>query len=220
MKRFSPIKTLGTLLAGMAAGFALAISFTFWGSDGSPQFYGALTASLVAAATLIFGAFYNDFLARKREEDARIRERTAAAIDLHFWLAHCAEEFDFIVGALKRLQTKLVQGNKTAIDFSMEQFKEIISSHFYKELLDRATAASKLPPEMAGYIAGQIYKVFTTVDRMYALKHASDEFLPTTEQIGQYISLTVLQKEKLQRASGLLEEYLIDIHALPRFPKD
>ena len=220
MGRFNLIKALGALLAGAAIGFALATALTFWKSNNSPQFFGALTASLIAAAALVFGAFCNDFLARKRDEDARIRERIAAAIDLHFWLEHCAEELNFIASALERLQKRLIQGNKSTIDISIDQFKEVIASHFYNELLDRAKEASMLPPEMAGFIAAEIYKVFTTFDRLYSFKHASDKFLPSTDQVGQYAAVTISHKEKLQRASILLEQYLIDIRALPRLPKN
>lgn len=220
MKRLSTIKFFGILLAGMALGFAAATAVSFWGKPNSPQFYGALSASLIAAAGLIFNSIYNDFSIRRRDAEATTREKTAAAIDLHFWLDHCATELDFIASALARLHKKLTSENKPTIDFSLEQFKEMLSSHFYEELLDRAKAASKLPPEMAGFIASKIYEAHTTADRIFGMNHASERFLPPTEQVDQYAKLVYMQKDKLKHANSLLGEYLIQIRALPRFPAD
>jgi hypothetical protein len=222
MKRLSSasIKIVAVSFASVAAGFAIATLVKFQGTDNSPQFYGAFAASLVAAIALIGGAFFNDSLSRSREEETRTRDRIAGAIDLHFWMDHCAAELDFIASALARLHAKLVSENKSAVDFSLNQFKDMISSHFYDELLDRAKSASKLPPEIAGFVTSEIYKAFTTADRILGLNHASEKFLPSTQQIDQYAKLVSMQKEKLKRTNSLVGEYLIQIGALPRFPDE
>ncbi|MBV9550026.1 MAG: hypothetical protein JO256_10185 [Alphaproteobacteria bacterium] len=217
MKLNSAVKLVGALLAGAAIGFALATALIFKNTANSPQFFGALAASLVAAAGLVFTTFYNDFSVRNREFEARNREKTAAAIDLHFWLSHCVAELDFISGALDLLHLKLTSENKGAIDYHLDQFKEVLSSHFYGELLERAKSSSILPPEIAGYVAEKLYETYTTADRNLAMRHASPGFVPTTDQVAQYAKLISMQKERLQRANSLLGEYLIEIHALPKF---
>jgi hypothetical protein len=218
MKWSSAVKPIGALLAGMAIGFAIATALIFKDRANSPQFFGALAASLVAAAGLVFTAFYNDFSVRHREAEARNRERIAATIDLHFWLGHCVAELDFISGALDRLYAKLASENKGTIEYPFNQFKEVLSSHFYGELLERAKSSSTLPPEIAGYVAEKLYEAYTTADRNLAMRHASPGFVPTTEHVAQYAKLISMQKERLRKANGLLGEYLIRIRALPKFP--
>ena len=127
-------------------------------------------------------------------------------------------ELDFIAGALTKLHTKLVSENKIAIGISPDQFKQIISSHFYDELLERAKSASKLTPEIAAYVAGAIYNAFTSVDRILVMRQASDQFVPTNDQVLQYAEIIRAQKTKLERANSLIGEYLIYIGVLPEFP--
>ena len=51
MKRFAIVKLTGVLLAGAALGAASVTAVAFHANSASPQFFAALAASLVAAAT-------------------------------------------------------------------------------------------------------------------------------------------------------------------------
>jgi hypothetical protein len=219
VNRLLTLKYLALGTACAALGFAAAFSLIFQSSEESPEFYGAFTAALIAGATLIFAAYYRDNLERKRDERLIARERMVEAIDLYFWLEHCDGELEFIAEALIRIRDQLALENKTTINISTDQFLEIISSHFYGELLERAKTAAKLPPEIAGLITGDLYKTFTIVDRIFILRHASDTYRPSIERFEKYVFVINRRREILQRAAKFIGEYLVKEGALPRFPE-
>jgi hypothetical protein len=205
--------------AFVALGFALAFVFALPKSDKAPEFYGAFAAAIIAGATLILGTFYQETLKQEREQKREQKIRTTEAIDLCFWLQHCDGELEFIETALTRIRDRLANEKKMETSLSVDTFREIITSHFYGELLDRARSAARLPPEMAGLIADDLYKTFTTVDRVFLLRQAPEEYRLTFASIEKYIFLVSKRREKLQSDAELLESYLIGAGALPRLPK-
>ena len=89
-----------------AIGFAAALPLVIWGSGKYPEFYGAFTAAIIAAAALIFGSFYQDSLTREREglllQQAKIAEAIDEPNDL---LANC------------RIEPSQSQGEKRSCSF-------------------------------------------------------------------------------------------------------
>jgi hypothetical protein len=202
-----------------AAGFAAAILFVVPNGDKAPEFFGAFAAAIIAGVTLILGTFYQDNLTWRRDQKMRERDRNAEAIDLLFWLSHCDFELEFIASALGRIKEKLASENKNAIELPVDTFREIISPNFFGELLERAKAASKLPPEIAGLIAGDLYKTFTIVDRVFMLRQAVADYRPSIEAMEKYIFVVNRRKEKLQDDARLIEAHLVGKGALPKFPE-
>jgi hypothetical protein len=204
-KSFGRIVACGTCLA---LGFAAALPLVAVGSGKETEFYGAFAAAIVAAAALILRAYYQDRLERQRIASQRERDRAAEAIDLCFWLDHAASELEFIAEILERLRNKFASENKNQIDMPAEQFREVISSHFFEELLTRAKVASQLPQEIAGTITRDIYETFTAVDRVFRLRGASGDFRPSLEKIDNYFIILDRRIEKLRSASIVIKEHL------------
>jgi len=87
-------------------------------------------------------------------------------------------------------------------------------------LLQRAQTASKLTPEIAGLIAGDLYKTFTVADRIFLLRQAADDYQLTPEALEKYIFVIGRRRKTLREDAKLIEEYLIGKGALPRFPEE
>jgi len=216
-QRLPSIKNVAVCSAGLAIGYAIGTLLPL-DSESAPEFYGAFSAAFIAAAGLIFVTYFSDSLTNKRDEKLRADDRKSEAIDLCFWLEHCDHELEFVESALTRIREKLSLEGKTAVPIPLNQFKEVISSHFYGELLERAKAASRLTPEIAGLVAGDLYKTFTVVDRLFLLRQATSDYQPSVETIDQYIFVIGRRRKTLQDNARLLGEYLIQAKALPRFP--
>lgn len=211
-------KNIAFGLACAALGFAAALPIVVFGSDKSPEFYGAFAAAIIAAAALLLGSFYQDNLTRERDEKLLQQTRNAEAIDLCFWLRHCDGELEFIESALKRMRDNLKSQGKLSLEMPLERFRGIIAPHFHEELLEKAKIASKLTPEMAGLVAGDLYKTFIVADRIFLLRQATDDYQPSLEAIEKYVLVIGRRREVLRRDALLIEEFLVGKGALPRFP--
>ena len=211
-------RALFTVTIGLALIATLILAPSLFALDGenAPEFYGAFTAALVAAAALIFGAYYQDHLARLKDEKARTEERTAESIELCFWLDHCDSELEFILKVLTRMKERLSNSGRK-IDMPLDQFREVISSHFFDGLLQRVRAASRLNPEIAAFVTSEIYRTYTTVDRIFRLRGASEDFRPTLEDLEKYIFVLSRRRAKLQTAARLIEAQLVENGALPKY---
>lgn len=201
----------------LALGFSTATALTFWHSDKWPAFFGTLTAALIAGIVLIFGHYYQDQLARKRDRDALMRQRDVEAIDMCFWLQHCDHELEFIEGALSHIRDRLQSEEKPSLEIPLETFREVITPAFYRDLLDRAKAAAKLAPEISGLISSDLYKTFTTSDRIFLLRQAPSDYRPSLEAIEKYIFILGRRRSALQEDAKLIEAYLINKGTLPDY---
>lgn len=217
-----PSGTLGRIAlhgASAALGFAAAFFFAAPGIDKAPEFFGAFAAAIIAAAALIIATFYQNDLNRRRDQDARDRDRTASAIDLCFWLNHCDYELEFIANTLAGIQEHLMAQGQTHSSLPMETFRTVISPRFFDDLIKRAKQAAELPAEIAGAITRDLYKTSTISDRIFLLNHAASDFRPSLKHIEEYIFLINLRREALQKGARAIAAYLMEAKALPDFPR-
>lgn len=200
-------------IAGAMLGFPLAFAVTFWNSTSSAEFFGAFAAAFIAAAALILGAFNQDYIERKREDDFRQQKQTADALDLCFWLDHAAQELDNILKLVREMRDTLVVDEKANLEMPLEQFREVVTAQFLKELPQRAKAASQLPPKLASIVSRDLYRAYALADRILFLRGASSAFKPSINALNSYVMLIDHQKGKFRRSTLLVEEYLIGVGA-------
>ena len=195
-------------------GFAASFPLVVWQSDKAPEFYGAFYAAIIAAAALLFGTYFQDNLAKRRDEDQRTKDRIANALGLRFWLSHSVHELEFIAGVLERMKSRMTSQGTSNISMPLDQFREGVTSQFFDELLPRAKQAALLPPNIAGQITRDIYETFTATDRIFRLRGASSDFRPSADDIEQYLFLLNVRTAKFRRAADLVEEYLVGVGAM------
>jgi len=212
-KLFS-FRNITICVAGAALGFALAFAISFWNSDKSAEFFGAFAAAFIAAAALIFGAVTQDHLERKREDDLRQQKLIANALDLCFWLDHAGQELDVILRVLREAREELLADDKTNLEMPLNQFREAVTSHFFGDILQHAKSASQLPPALASIVTRDLYRAYTTSDRIFILRGASNTFRPSVDNLSSYIMLVESLRGKFRRSTVLVEEHLISTGAV------
>jgi hypothetical protein len=200
------------LVAGLALatlGLAGAVPIVFRGVSGAPEFYGAFTAAIVAAIAVVLGAYYQSELTRRRDDALLKQERITEAIDLCYWLNHASSEMEFIALILAQTRTWLTENGKTQVEMPLSQFREVVSSKFFEELLPKAKAAARLPAEISAMVSREIYSTFQAADRILLLRGASDSFRPTVDQLDKYLVVANRRCERLRDAFQAIEKWLV-----------
>jgi hypothetical protein len=208
MIRFILSRTFLVGAACLALGFACAFPIAFWGTAKAPEFYAALTTALITAVALLLGYAYQAALGKRREDEARRRKEVGEAIELYYWLEHSINEMGFIEDVLVRMRDRATEDKESRIKLPADQFKEIISSKIFPELLARAKLASQLPPAISASVTRAIYGTFTISDRIFMLRGAGADFLPSVEDLEKFIVISQTRQRKLQSAADTVREHL------------
>jgi hypothetical protein len=202
----------------LAAGVGVvAIPLLVWGSEHSPDFFGAFAAAIVAAVAVVLGAYYQASLNRQRDDELRKRDQTAEIVEMYFWLGHAAREMEFIASVLSKMHSRLAENARYQLQMPVEQFREMISAHFMDELLLRAKAASKLPFDLASPLVHVLYGTFSEADRIYRLRGATPEYHPSIEEFEKYVNVAQARTKKLEDAKAEVETYLCTTKGIGRF---
>jgi len=211
------VRGVATGLALVAGGTVVVIPFLFWGSSHAPEFFGAFTAAIVAAVAVVLGAHYQASLTRQRDDEIRKRDQTGEILELYFWLGHASQEMEFIADILDRMKARMAVSAQTKLPLPLQQFREITSSAFMDELLERAKAASKLPVDVSSVAVHVLYGTYTEADRIYRHRGATEDYHPPTEILEKYASVAHARAKKLEAASKEIELYLCTTKGMGRF---
>ncbi len=203
-------RNLATGAVWVALGVAVVLPFLFWGTEKASEFFGAFTAAIVAAIAVIAGTYYQAELTRRRDNAILERDRVAEATDLFLWLEHAIDEMEFIASLLGRFRDNMGKSVDEKLDIPLEQYREVVSAHFMREIQDRAKTAARLSPELGLSVTPILYGTFRAVDRVYQFRGASNNFQPTREQVERHLTITGHRIEKLRDAQIAVGVFLAE----------
>jgi hypothetical protein len=197
---------IGLALAGGVG--VVAIPFLVWGSEHSPEFFGAFAAAIVAAIAVVLGAYCQHDLMRKRDAERRDIELIGETIELMFWLDYAAKEMDFIAVALREIHTRMIECELSEIEMPVVEFRRVVSARFMDELLARAKEASKLPEKVAAPVVQTLYDTASQAERIYDLRVVSPAFKPQITDVETYIKIVQVRADKLHEAKEIIGVYV------------
>ncbi len=204
-------RLLTAAIMGLVAGLALsivALPIFIWGAKDAPSFYGSFAAAIVAAIAVILGSSYQHHLDSQREEHQREQDQIGIAIELSFWLRHAANEMTFVSSVLERMEEFLRSKPDEPPSLTLEQFRDIVTPHFFDELRAKARDGAKLPHELSRDVSRVIYATYTITDRILALRGAAASYRPTAEALSEYAKVTKTRAEQLVMAAQNIESWL------------
>lgn len=202
---------IGLLCA--AAIVVVAVPYLVLGSQHAPEFFGSFVAALVAAIAVIIAAYYQSTLTRQRDEEQHRREQYATAVDLCCWLDHAASELEFIADTLAGMSRRLIEDGASDLDWTQQQYREVVSAEFMCELPARAKCAALLPWSVAEPVARAIYKTFMRVERLHWRRGIPDNQTVTASHVAEHEQIVRTEAARLRAAQQALSEYTLSAPA-------
>lgn len=167
------------LIFGFAAALTLGLiylPFRFADTDHAAQFYGAFLAAFVAAFAVVGNSRYNDYLARRRDAEARERNEIKNALSVWSFITRAKLHLGGVVNVMgtctyKPMQTRA--GAMEVTDSPTSKFRTAARSD-YK--FDQVMAeASALPPEIAMSVVRAISSFDSTFNAVLRFPWMDDD---------------------------------------------
>jgi len=142
-------KPIAIVLLGILSACVLILPFVLWNTEKAAEFFGAFSAAIVAAISILVAAAYQADLTRKRDDALRQADLISEAKLLFLWLDSCITRLERNVYRLDAFADAVRDGKRPQVEQTFGNFR----MHFFPipsdEAIARLPALAKFPIDLA-----------------------------------------------------------------------